>query len=169
MNDDHNILRLVAFGLSALAVVLAAWLAQPAALQAESGLPDRPRPVGLPTRLPGPEDMGAYIALQIEPAPGRPMWTEVAWQDGDGEWHSIPGWSGLSRPAGDLRWYVERAQLGNGPFRWSVHRRFGAPPMGVSEPFMLPELSQQVQNVIVSIVPTPTDVPGTIPAETHEP
>lgn len=154
MQAERNALRRVAFVVSLLVFLLAAGYEASAPAYAEAPLPDRPRPIVLPPRLPPEEDMGAYIALQIEPSPDRPMWTEVAWQAGDGTWHTIAGWSGLARPAGDLRWYVEQADLGKGPFRWTVYRRYRGDALAHSEPFMLPELSRQVTQVQVSLSPS---------------
>lgn len=82
----------------------------------------------------------------------------VQWQDGRGSWHTVEGWQGgLDRIAldesggvvGVKTWWVGEAQLGGGPFRWSVYLKQGGTLLVRSGSFHLP--SSQGEGVQVEV------------------
>lgn len=88
------------------------------------------------------------------------LWTAVQWQDADGAWHTVAGWQGTleditlgEQVVGWKRWWVDKKNLGAGPFRWVLYRDYGGPALATSEPFDLPATLGTV--VMVEVAPTP--------------
>jgi len=82
------------------------------------------------------------------------LWTVVHWQDEWGTWRTVDGWQGEmdrvsvdaeERIVGVKTWWVGEAQLGAGPFRWSVYLGQNGPLLARSESFYLPAASEIVE------------------------
>jgi hypothetical protein len=103
---------------------------------AQADLPDRPT-LEAPKKDndDSKERSGAYIELQ---APGFSGWSEVQWQDADGNWQVVEGWRG-SLVDGTIRWWVDPKDFNTGPFRWVVFDQPGGTVRAVSEGFYLPQ------------------------------
>jgi len=110
-----------------------------------------PHPMPEPTLAPssGPD---AQIELRVEFAQEKAgrwqeTWTVVQWQDPAGQWHDVEGWRGtlddIAGLTGSKLWWVGRADLGRGPFRWRVYDRFGGKLAATSLAFRLPDVSGQ--------------------------
>ncbi len=111
------------------------------------------QPTSQPTERPAPT--GGQIILRAEFAPTWPwdeaawqeIWTVVQWQDREGKWHDVTGWRGglneivideKGKIVGQRVWWIERADLGKGPFRWLVYRDRKGALIATSDPFYLP-------------------------------
>ena len=77
-------------------------------------LPPRP-PV-----IPRETQSGAYIKLTVENALPN-VWTEVHWQDAQGDWHPVEGWRGTLDDGTTKLWWVAPRDFDTGPFRWVVY------------------------------------------------
>jgi hypothetical protein len=73
----------------------------------------------------------------------------VQWQGGDGEWHDVEGWRG-TLAHGQVRWFVEEADLGKGPFRWQVEFTQPVTQTLVSESFMLPDAAGNTVTITIA-------------------
>ncbi|HHS98158.1 MAG TPA: hypothetical protein ENK08_09765 [Chloroflexi bacterium] len=140
--------------------VLIALILLPGLARARPALPPRPATPtpspqpATPTPSPQPTPIGAWIALHAHFPPTWPWaevhwqtpWTVVQWQDGWGAWHDVEGWQGTldgvtvsgEDVVGQKTWWVAKADLGKGPFRWVVYLARGERLLGTSEPFDLP-------------------------------
>jgi hypothetical protein len=124
-----------------------------------------PRPTLEPAAKPGcrPGPTGGSIELHVQfPQTTRAfgwqdLWTTVQWQDGRGNWHDVEGWRGtldyIADGVGVKTWWVAKAQLGAGPFRWQVTLGKGGEPIVTSLPFDLPDAVDQTVTVEVSLGP----------------
>ena len=129
-------------------------------VQAGATLPPRNKPVPTvaPPSDPGDNDdddsspVGAYIELHVQQAQAD-LWSEVQWQDSDGNWQNVEGWRGTPNSNGFWRWWVDAKDFGKGAFRWVVRNGPNAPVLGISEPFYLPSEANKVQRIEVSIKP----------------
>jgi hypothetical protein len=121
---------------------------------ASASLPPREIPAA-PAVAPQPEV--AMIELNFEYSPDwqsvttswPELWTVVQWRDVLGNWHDCAGWQGgldaVVAGQATKTWWVDRSDLGKGPFRWVVQRSHNGAPLMVSEPFYLPsEIGQTV-------------------------
>ncbi len=121
-----------------------------------------------PRRTPTPtisKTRGGFIELRADPLRGG-LWTRIQWQDAFGDWRHIDGWQGaFIEGEGLVRWYVGEELLGAGPFRWLVYERKGGDLLAASDPFYLPERSDQTVEVEVSL----SNSEPSIPAPTAEP
>lgn len=133
--------------------VLVAFALVPGLARAEPSLPPRP-PTPTPQYVPQPAPVGASLELQAHFPATWPWaqvhwqspWTVVQWQDGWGAWHDVEGWQGTldevtvsgEDVVGQKTWWVAKADLGKGPFRWVVYLARGDRLLGTSEPFDLP-------------------------------
>jgi len=158
MAKTHTIDRLRHRSLSTL-IFLAFMLTPVVAISAQSEhphLPPRPQPAPTPTE-PRPndaDDTGAPRGARIEllPIPPLPnLWTEVEWQDGEGQWHTVPGWRGSYNRTGRVSWFVDQKDFGKGPFRWVVTETEDGEIVGSSEPFYLPGSADEVLRVEVVV------------------
>jgi hypothetical protein len=134
-------------------------LTQPALAAA----PPRPtsEPAGRPAGTGRSAPTGGYIELHVQfPQTIRALgwqdlWTTVQWQDGRGNWHDVEGWRGtldyVADGVGVKTWWVAKAQLGAGPFRWRVTE--GGNPLVTSSPFDLPDAANEKVTVEVSLGP----------------
>ena len=148
--------------------------------QAESSGGARRPPPSLPPRPPvnhatpeplpveaGPE-VGSAIRLEVQYSQDWPwsdvhwqaVWTFVQWQDPWGDWHDVEGWKGDPDEVKILddgtvvsykTWWVNRGDMGKGPFRWLVSYGQGGPLLATSEPFYLPEFGLVTIPVEVSL------------------
>lgn len=162
-------------------VLLAVALLPPVVQAAQSGLPSQPtaepllppRPTPQPTPQPKPvrPPAGGFIELCVQFPQTWPwadvqwqeLWTIVQWQDRWGDWHEVEGWQGtldeVNRDEGagvwegKKVWWVAKADLGTGPFRWVVYRARGSKPVAQSESFYLPDSSGERVRVEVSLGP----------------
>lgn len=118
-------------------------------------LPPRPSPV--PTVSPGsvlyPE---GYIELSVLSARAD-LWTAVQWQAHDGIWHTVEGWQGtldeIKNGQGRKTWWVGKADMGTGPFRWLIYQSYQGKLLATSSPFYLPGLFEQTVKVEVPLAP----------------
>ncbi len=158
MLSDMNRRRWTGLGAGALllAMLLGAHLHAPAPVAA---LPPRPTPAVTPTptatprpRSPQPEpELLSHIRLAVTPAQSG-LWTVVEWQGGDGVWHVVTGWQGMTE-AGRKRWAVEARHWGEAPFRWVVYAAPGGAPLAVSAPFTLPASPNQELLIPLTLPP----------------
>ena len=127
-------------GVSPLQAAPSALPPRPAVLT-PSALP--PRPVVLTsTPLPSEPPVGGYLELRIQAAPVG-LWSIVQWQDRSGGWHDVEGWKGTLDEGNRKVWWVARAELGKGPFRWLAFDLNGK-LLGTSKSFYLPHADQTV-------------------------
>jgi hypothetical protein len=137
------VLVIVCLIVSLPALTLAAPLATPV-------LPPRPTPRSTPaTEMPPP---GAYIELQVLSAPAG-LWTKVQWQDSWGGWHDVEGWQGTLDTVDQKVWWVAPKDFGTGPYRWAIYAGRSGPSLGASDPFYLPDATEQRVRVRVSVSP----------------
>lgn len=123
-------------------------------------LPPRP-PTPTPLPTPGPTSApeasvapkGAQITLRAHfPLSAAyqwdALWTVVQWQDPDGTWHDVEGWRGTPDEITlndqdeiiiEKTWWVQKSDLGRGPFRWLVYKSEGGQLLTMSEMFHLPD------------------------------
>jgi hypothetical protein len=125
-------------------------------------LPPRP-PTPTPLPTPGPTSApttstgaprGATISLQAHfPLSAfyqwGALWTVVEWQDPDGTWHEVEGWRGTPDEITlndqdeviiEKIWWVQKSDLGRGPFRWLVYVNEEGHLLTMSEMFHLPDV-----------------------------
>jgi hypothetical protein len=124
-------------------LLLVAW--QPLLVLA---LPSRPSPKPAVTSAPKLPD--GVIELTVESAPAG-LWTVVQWQDALGDWHNVEGWQGTLDEGNKKAWWVDKADLGKGPFRWAVTQ--SGERLATSESFYLPDSVGQTVRVSISLVP----------------
>jgi len=120
-----------------------------------------PAPISTPVISGGSEHTGdargSMIELRVAVDSGdwQQWWTVVQWQDERGDWHDVTGWQGIldgvlkidQLDYGTKLWWVEKHDVGSGPFRWLVYRQgaVGSVTSGVpvsSAPFNLPAIGQ---------------------------
>lgn len=130
-------------------------------------LPPRPTPDSLPGPAHKKALAGGWIELQVQfPAttsyPRQGLWTVVQWQDEWGHWRDVQGWQGTldeveadggSDVVGWKKWWVDKEDLGKGPFRWQVYQSKGGRALATSAPFDLPGSSGATVVVEVSLAP----------------
>lgn len=151
MNQSRCVLQHAFISLFLICTVLAN-----TPVTANAQLPDRPQP-GLPERPSPPQypnddeggESGAHIKLYVEPA-AQKYWTEVEWQDGQGNWHLVEGWRGYTSN-GAVRWFVREAHFGQGPFRWQVYEEKEGILLNHSAPFFLPKMAQEIVEIKVKL------------------
>ncbi len=131
-----------------LSVVLLAGLGLTSVQAAPSALPPRPTavPTSTPTSTPTaalPSSIsGGSITLRVAAAP-IDLWSTVEWQSAAGNWYLVDGWQGTLDSDQTKTWWVAKADLGKGPFRWALYERRGGQRWAVSEPFTLPVADRQ--------------------------
>jgi hypothetical protein len=157
------------FLLSPTAVIVCILLALVSLLSlAQNALADLP-PRSLPHPFlppsPQPTPPGGTIELHVRfpqtwlwaTVHWQEMWTVVQWQDDEGRWHDVEGWQGtldeLQDGEGKKTWWVAKADLGKGPFRWVVTQGPGGARLAVSEAFHLPTRIGETVAVQVSLTP----------------
>ncbi len=171
------VIPLVILAFFAGALLLIAWL--PAMVQAApAALPPRPSPTptnepvvtppatpptGVPTSQPAHRAPAASALIRLQayfdPAriPWQTLWTVVQWQDGQGEWHNVDGWQGtfdeVTGNEGQKVWWVAKAHLGTGPFRWMIYNSNTGKIFAVSNHFYLPAALDQAVIVQVQLAP----------------
>lgn len=123
-----------------------------------------PRPSPMPTRTPTPtpaapaptarpaRPSGAHIVLYVQSAPAE-LWTIVQWQDALGGWHDVEGWQGTLDDGHQKLWWVAEKDFDTGPFRWALYKSQGGALLAVSESFYLPDRTNAVVEVEVSLGP----------------
>lgn len=124
-------------------LLLVAW--QPLLVLA---LPPRPSP--RPASRPVSKPPDGAIELTVESAAAG-LWTVVQWQDALGGWHDVEGWQGALDKGDRKTWWVDKTDLGKGPFRWAVTQ--SGELLATSELFYLPDSVGQTVKVSVSLVP----------------
>ncbi|MEJ5309993.1 MAG: hypothetical protein WHX52_09490 [Anaerolineae bacterium] len=126
-----------------------------------------PRPAPLPESSSGSEftEEGcvASIALHVhfsrveQAYRWQELRTVVEWQDGLGNWHKVEGWQGaldeVVEGVGRKVWWISRANLGTGPFRWTVYRDSSGKRPVYSEAFRMPDAVGQLAIVDVTVGP----------------
>ena len=69
----------------------------------------------------------------------------------------MEGWQGVldefQDGEGKKVWWVAKADLGKGPFRWVIYQDQGDDPLATSEPFYLPSLAGAITRIQVSLAP----------------
>jgi hypothetical protein len=157
------------FHLSPVAVIvcalLVAVLLQSLTQIARADLPPRPLPQPLSPSALHPSPTGGFVELRVafpqtwQSTTGRwqEMWTVVQWQDDKGVWRDVDGWQGtldeVQDGQGKKVWWVAKADLGKGPFRWVVTQGVGGACLAVSESFYLPIRVGETVPVQVSLAP----------------
>jgi hypothetical protein len=129
--------------------ILACALLLVASLPARSTQADRPSWF-VPTPTPIPPSVSGAIELIVESTPPG-LWTVVQWQDALGGWHDVEGWQGVLDESNIKTWWVDRADFGQGPFRWAV--AWGGELLATSELFYLPRSAGEVVRVQVTLEP----------------
>jgi len=152
----HSRKSLLSFALSFLyAISIVASLSTAAQVNA-SDLPPRPSPV--PTTSPGESALYSegYIELHVLSTRAN-LWTAVQWQDHYGIWHTVEGWQGtldeIENGKGTKTWWIGKADMGTGPFRWLIYQSYQGKLLAKSSPFYLPGLVEQTVKVEVPLVP----------------
>ena len=141
VNRKYWLLLFMIFSLTLISLGLQAPAAQ-------ADLPDRPTlEAPKKDKDDSKERLGAYIELQ---APGFSGWTEVQWQDSDGNWQLVEGWRGYLVD-GQILWWVDPKDFNTGPFRWAIFDQPGGTMSAVSENFTLPQSAYDV--VLVTVAP----------------
>ncbi len=121
-------------------------------------LPPRPTPTVVPTAVPTaappvrsllPAVEGGTITLRVT-APPAGLWTTVEWQDAIGNWHQVEGWQGTLDADQSKTWWVAKADLGKGPFRWVGYERYGGQRWAQSLSFYLPAINRQKVEVALT-------------------
>jgi hypothetical protein len=106
-----------------------------------------PRPTVEP--IPEPKEYeGGIVELQVS-GMTIPLWTEVEWQDFNGDWHLVDGWRGTIEVYQPQQWWVGAEHLGEKAFRWLVYDQEGGELLATSNSFDLPEGNRQ--KVIVTV------------------
>jgi hypothetical protein len=128
-----------------------------AAAQANaSDLPPRPLPQPPASRGDGALNPEGYIQLHV-PSARADLWTAIQWQDHDGIWHPVEGWQGtldeIENGKGKKTWWIGKADMGTGPFRWLIYSSYQGKLLATSSPFYLPGLAGQTVQVEVSLAP----------------
>ncbi len=157
------------YWLTSIAVVVCALLivvSLPSLTQtALADLPPRPLPQPAFPPAPIPEPTGGFVELRVQfseawsrgNATWQEVWTVVQWQDDKGAWRDVEGWQGtldeVQEGEGKKVWWVAKADLGTGPFRWVVTRGPGGAWLAVSELFYLPTRTGETVPVQVSLTP----------------
>jgi hypothetical protein len=182
MNQSRVLIRSVfvvgvACGLLVVASLLASVWALPPRPTPEPTATPIPTPT-LPPVPPAPSSRpeGGLIELRVQFPQTWPwgevhwqtLWTVVQWQDGadwpnpGGDWHDVEGWQGeleniaigeVGEVVGRRAWWVTKADLGKGLFRWQVYRGKEDVLLVTSEPFYLPDANGQTRVVEVSLAP----------------
>jgi hypothetical protein len=117
-----------------------------------------PEPV---THSSAPSRTAIHLVVQANsPNPDiASLWAEVEWQDDAGAWHAVSGWQGPLTAAadgqGEVTWYLGAAELGAGPFRWSLYDGQGGARLASSSPFSLPETEGSTVTVEMQLAPQP--------------
>ncbi len=120
--------------------------------QADSTLPPRdPLPVQVDETNDDDDDddrapVGAYIELAAQPTLAG-QWSQIEWQDSNGNWQSVEGWGGWLDQQGQRRWWVAAKDFGTGPFRWVVSPEVDGLGGLISENFFLPTESNQIVKI----------------------
>jgi hypothetical protein len=124
--------------------------------------PPPPLPTTTPTAIPSTpksktdDSAGALIWLRLKLASPiaerwQNVWTEVRWQDGFGDWHTVEGWrGGLDDFMGDEGrkvWWLPKRLFDAGPFRWQVYTAQDGELLLESGPFNLPQRTGQVVKI----------------------
>ena len=125
-------------------------------------LPPRPTPTVVPTAVPtavptivppvrslSPAVEGGAIVLHVT-APPAGLWATVEWQDAAGNWHPVEGWQGTLDADQTKTWWVAKADLGTGPFRWVGYERYGGQRWAHSLSFYLPAINRQKVEVALT-------------------
>ncbi|MBN1889706.1 MAG: hypothetical protein JW850_17045 [Thermoflexales bacterium] len=118
-----------------------------------------PVPSPQPTALPAPSSPpeGGQIVLCVRGDVRPTVWTVVQWQDGLGDWHDVEGWRGtldeVASGEGKKTWWVGRADLGHGLFRWLVYERLDGHLLAHSASFNLPPVPGQTALVDLTLAP----------------
>lgn len=149
-----NSLRVLAVALAIGLMMELIWLVMSPGgnlVYADDGFPDRTPPTRT-TVVSGNErhhdyPTGSHIELVATGFPGE--WSTVQWQDVNGDWQNVGGWSGTLDEWGTRRWWVAAKDFGTGPFRWVVGAPSSPAPVMISEPFYLPAVG--AETVLVSI------------------
>jgi hypothetical protein len=121
-------------------------------------MPPRPAPVPPSNPLPsgGVSSPEGYIELRLQSAQPH-QWIVVQWQDQSERWHDVEGWRGAPDEVvggeGKKVWWVGKADLGTGPFRWVIYQSQKGKLLAQSQPFYLPHLSGETVKVEVSLTP----------------
>jgi len=89
------------------------------------------------------------IELAVTPTQDG-LWSVVQWQDAQGDWQDIDGWSGWV-DNGRTIWWAEEKDWGKGPYRWVVYEGQGGLLMATSDEFHLPETRQEP--LVVTVAP----------------
>ena len=152
----HQLILMTCVAIASCALMLL--FQPPAAVQAGPTPPPRDTPEPTPAPRDNYSDKadkettfgGAYIELQVQPNQTG-LWTVVQWQDSAGDWHNVEGWQGDLEPAGSRRWWVAAKDFETGPFRWMVAQSPGAPSLGVSAPFNLPNQANEILRIQLSL------------------
>ena len=100
-----------------------------------------PRPTLPPTPYPtasasDAQESHAQIIL-VASGENDGQWAVVQWLDGQNVWQDVEGWAGDIRQ-GQIRWYVQPKEFGQGPFRWAIFDKADGQRLCTSEPFQLP-------------------------------
>jgi hypothetical protein len=121
------------------------WFALASPVVAE--LPPRP-PIEPKHEQPQPQ--GAAIRLWIEnSAPS--LWTEIQWQDTQGNWHKVDGWRGTLDDDNTKQWWVGPEIFAAGPFRWLVYDTEGGTLVASSLEFYLPVTNRQLIDILLTL------------------
>jgi hypothetical protein len=108
-----------------------------------------PRPDKPPKEEKAARPLVTAIVLNVTPAQDD-LWSVVQWQDAQGDWQDIAGWSGWVVD-GRTIWWAEEKDWGKGPFRWVVYETKEGSLMATSEHFTLPETRQAP--LVVTVAP----------------
>jgi hypothetical protein len=80
------------------------------------------------------------IALTVINPPAGASWVTVQWLDGaTGKWNNVDGWTAVFDESnfGWIKYGVDHANDGQGPFRWVLFDKQDGVVLGMSDPFFL--------------------------------
>jgi hypothetical protein len=149
----------LAIALSVIPMPAQALPFRPTSIPTPIPLPTSPVPLPQPTALPASSSSpeGGQIVLRAWGSVWPSMWTVVQWQDGLGNWHDVEGWRGtldkVASGEGNKTWWVGRADLGYGPFRWLVYEQLDGRLLATSASFNLPQAPGQATLVNLALAP----------------
>jgi hypothetical protein len=155
MKNHHSPFRLTILlgaGVGLILVSLLLGLVWPPLSSAGQSLPPRETPTATPASKEKDKSdkkpIGAYIALQVQPAQAG-LWSVVQWQDSAGGWHEVEGWRATLGAGGSIHWWVAAKDFGTGPFRWNITEGPGGRVLGTSQTFNLPAQANETLRVTV--------------------
>jgi len=143
-----------------ICVLVANLLPSSSARATQLALPPRPTPTTTlkpPKSAPDGGVIELYIKFDQAIVPTQALWSIVQWQDSLGMWHDVDGWQGtpdaIITGGATKTWWVNKTDLGKGPFRWVIYAADKNKWLAESPSFYLPKTPGQKVEIVVSLAP----------------